>query len=295
MKSGIKILAAAAAAAALLLSAGCSVQTSGSGTASSDGKPIIAVSIVPEATFAGAVCGDLADIVTIVPPGSSPETYEPTPQEMAQFSQAEAYFAIGVPVEDSQVLPKAEGISTMKIVKLQDAVSKTYPDRTFQDGERDPHIWLSPKRVKVMVQAIADEMASLDPANSAQYSANAQDYMKKLDSLDSRVSSILADAKDKSILVFHPAFGYMAEDYGLNMVALQEEGKEATASHLEQMVDFAKQKGITTVFYQEEVDSKQTQAFAEEIGGQAVQLTPLAANYEDNMVQMAEAMAAAAK
>lgn len=91
-------------------------------------KPIIAVTIVPEQTFVKAVCGDLVDVITLIPPGNSPENYEPTPKEMEKFSKASLYFPIGVPTEKSNILPN---IGNVKVVSLQDEVASVYPDRTF--------------------------------------------------------------------------------------------------------------------------------------------------------------------
>jgi len=254
-------------------------------------KPIIAVTIVPEKTFVEAVCGDLAEIITMVPPGYSPENYEPTPLQIEKFSKASIYFSIGVPTEEANILPSAEGISGIKIVKLQDEVNEKYPDRLFEPGARDPHIWLSPKRVKVIVEAIAREMAKLDEENKDQYVQNAQAYIKKLDQLDEEIQSTLAGVENKKFIVFHPAFGYIADDYGLTMYALEEEGKEATPQHLQEMIDLAKKENIKAIFYQEEIDSKQSEAFAEEIGGKTVQLAPLAADYIDNLKKIAKTMA----
>lgn len=258
-------------------------------------KPVVAVTVVPEATFAKAVCGNLVEVITTVPPGCDPETYEPTPKEKEDFSRARLYFAIGVPTEKANILPAAAEIETMKIVKLQDAVAKKYPDRTFPSGGRDPHIWLSPKRAKVMVETIAQQCGELDPPHKVQYEKNAQDYSKQLDELDSDLKKIFSKIDSKSFLVFHPAFGYLAQDYGLTMYSLEEEGKEATPQHLQEMADLAKKQNIRAVFYQEEIDSKQSEAFAEEIGGKTVELSPLASNYIDNLKKMANTMAEAMK
>ncbi|QIB68956.1 zinc ABC transporter solute-binding protein [Aminipila butyrica] len=255
---------------------------------SSDGKPIVAVTIVPEKTFAEAVCGDLAEVITLVPPGSSPENYEPTPQIMEKFSKAEVYFALGVPTEEANILPNA---GKVKVVHLEEQVAAAYADRTFGPGERDPHTWLSPKRAKVMVAGIAEEMSRLDPANQEVYEANAQAYMDQLDQLDQEIASLLAGVKNRQFVVYHPAFGYLADDYGLQMVALEEEGKESTIQHLTEMVDLAKKENIKVIFYQEEIDSSQSAAFAQEIGGTTVKLEPLAADYIDNLKKMAETMA----
>jgi zinc transport system substrate-binding protein len=253
-------------------------------------KPIIAVSIVPEQTFVEAVCGDLVDIVTLVPSGSSPENYEPTAQEMEKFSDSSLYFTIGVPTEEANILPN---VGDIKVISLQDEVAAVYEDRTFESGERDPHIWLSPKRVIVMVESIVKEMSELDPDNKGTYEQNAANYIAQLDEVDQEIKDALTGVKSKNFIVYHPAFGYIADDYGLNMYSLEEEGKEATAQHLQDMIDLAKEENIKVIFYQEEIDGSQSKAFAEEIGGKTIQLAPLAADYINNLKNMAQTMAEA--
>lgn len=250
-------------------------------------KKIIAVTIVPEKTFAEAVCGDLAEVVVMVPPGSNPENYEPTPQEMKLLERASVYFTIGVPTEEANILPE---IGDMKIVSLQDEVAKQYQDRVFSSGERDPHIWMSPKRAEVMVEVIAGEMGRIDSKNKDIYNRNAQEYIKKLERLDQDIAETLQNVKNKKILVYHPAFGYLADDYGLQMYALEEEGKEASIKHLQDMIDLAKKENIKVIFYQEEIDSSQCEAFAEEINGQTMQLAPLAPDYINNLEKMVQMM-----
>ncbi len=252
------------------------------------GKPIVAVTIVPEQTFVEAVCGDLAEVITLVPPGSSPENYGPTPMEMEKFNSAAVYFTIGVPTEEANILPN---VGDIKVVSLADEVAAVYPDRTFEAGERDPHIWLSPKRAKVMVEAIAREMCALDAANADTYNKNAQAYLEELDELDQTIKDALADISNRKFIVYHPAFGYFADDYGLTMVALEEEGKEATPQHLQDVIDLAKSDNIKVIFYQAEIDSSQSAAFAEELGGKTMQLAPLSADYTQNLKSMAALMA----
>ncbi len=108
-------------ALSLLLVVGCSNQPS---TERGDEKTVVAVTILPQKALVEAVCGDLAEVVTIVPPGNSPGNYEPTPQEMENFSKASVYFTIGVPTEKANILPKAEN---MEIVDLPAWVAKEYP------------------------------------------------------------------------------------------------------------------------------------------------------------------------
>jgi zinc transport system substrate-binding protein len=278
---------------ALLLSAtllaGCSDAANEEATSEQE-KPIVAVSIVPEQTFVEAVAGDLVDIVTLIPPGSNPGNYEPTAQEMEAFGDAALYFSIGVATEEANILPN---VGDVKVVPLEDEVAAVYADRTFESGGRDPHVWLSPKRVIVMVEAIAREMSALDPDNKESYEQNAADYIAQLDEVDQEIQDALEGVESKKFIVYHPAFGYIADDYGLTMYALEQDGKEATAQHLEEMVDLAKAENIKVIFYQEEIDSSQSEAFAEEIGGKTIQLSPLAADYINNLKNMAQTMAEA--
>ncbi len=281
----LRKIAAIFASACLLLLCGCS-------SMGGSNKPSVAVSIVPQATFAKAVAGDLWDIKVIIPSGSSPETYEPSTSDRMALEDADIYFAIGVPAEEASILPLIE--ADTKLVKTQDVVAKKYAD-ILMDGGRDPHIWLSPKRVIEMVNCMADEFSSYDPANEEIYRANAAAYIAKLNDLDTYVTQKLSGIENRKFIVFHPAFGYLADDYGLEMYALQEEGREATLQHMQQMADLAKSEGIKAVFYQAETDSKQAEAFAQQIGGQTVMLAPLAENYIENIKGMADLLAATMK
>ncbi len=256
-------------------------------------KIVAAVSIVPQKAFLEAVGKDLVDVVLLVPPGNSPGNYEPTPQEMESFSQAEIYFAIGVPTEAANIMPQAEEFENMKIVRLQDEVAAVLPDREIRPDRRDPHIWLSPKRAKVMVEIMANELSLLDETNREIYEANAQQFIAELDELDKFLQETFSTVSSNKFIVFHPAFGYIADDYGLEMYALEQDGKEATPQRMQEMVDLAKKEGIKVIYYQKEIDSHQSVAFAEEIGGKTVQLAPLSPHYIDNLRKMAETMAEA--
>ena len=149
----------------------------------------VAVGIVPEEAFVRAVAGDLVKTVTLIPPGNSPANYQPTAKEMEQLSDAAVYFTLQMPTEQANILPKvADFNADIPIVDLREAVLAQYP-LLNTDGEEiqttegqsvDPHVWLSPKRAIVMVQTIADELSTLDSANSADYQANAAAYIAKL-------------------------------------------------------------------------------------------------------------------
>lgn len=263
------------------------VSCTSNNNSSDKNKLTVAVAIPPVKAFAQAVCGNLADVYSVIPQGSSPENYEPTPQEKENFAKANIYFSIGVAAEQSNTLPNVS--EKTKIVYLQDEVAKKYDDLTMEGG-RDPHIWVSPKRAIVIVETIKNEMCAIDSENADKYTKNANRYIEELTKTDNEIKEILSQISNKKMIVFHPAFGYLADDYGIEMYALEENGKEATAKRLAEMIDFAKKENIKVIFYQAEIDSSQSKAFAEEIGGKTVMLSPLAENYIENLKSMALTM-----
>lgn len=276
----------------LIILSGCSNQASTTAPEDDNNKYTVAVSIVPEETFVKAVAGDLADVAVMVPPGYNPENYAPSSKEMTKLSNAIAYFTIGVPAEEVSILPEIKDFNPdIKIIDLASAVNSVYPDREFAPGERDPHTWLSPKRAMVMVRTIADELSALDPANKEIYQSNAQKYINELEQLDSQLQSKLSHLEQRTFIVFHPALGYLAEDYHLNMLAIEEEGKEATAGHITEIIDQAKKENIKVIFYQASMSSRQAEAIAENIGGYTEQIDPLAADYITNLQKIADTFA----
>ncbi|TCO74958.1 metal ABC transporter solute-binding protein, Zn/Mn family [Marinisporobacter balticus] len=266
---------------------GCSEET-----VNIDEKLKVAVSIVPEETFVKAVGGDLVEVVTMIPPGNSPANYAPSPREMQMLSKALLYFSIGVPTEKSNIIHKLADINRdIQLVALEEEVGKVYKACEFSKGNRDPHIWLSPKRVKVMIETIQNKLAQVDPKNKAIYEENAKNYIEKLDKLDKDIKSSIKDLPYKSFLVYHPSFGYFAEDYGLKMVSIEKEGKEANIEDIKTIIAYAKKEKIKVVFYQAEIDSKQSNVIAEEIGGKTKAIAPLAPNYIENLENMAKTFA----
>lgn len=270
-------------------------------------KPIVAVSIVPQESWVKAIAGDLVEVVTLIPPGKSAETYSPTPQQMTQFSKASLYFAMQVPAETAGILPKVRDLNPkVRIIDLAAATRAVYPELELEDHghdhdqghaheERDPHIWLSPKRAIVMVQTTAAELAAFDPQNKAVYEKNAQDYLVKLRRLDQTIQNLLKGSKNKTFLIYHPALGYFANDYGLTMLALEAGGKDATPQELQKTIELAKKNKFKVILYEEEMDSRQAKTFAAEIGGVTQKISPFAADYIGGLENIAKTIAEGAR
>lgn len=271
----------------ILLFCSCTNQTGG------DSELInISVTIAPEKEFVSRIAGDKAAVNVIVPTGANPENYDPTIADIKAFSDADIYFTIGVPTEENSILPMLdEGTA---VIQLEKSVRSEIPD-LYIGTERDPHIWLSVERVKIMARAICTALSDADPENAEYYGANTEAYIAELDGAKAYADELLSDLTNRSIIVYHPAFGYFADEHSLTMHALENEGKEATAKELAALIDYAREQGITTVFYQEESSGKQAEAFASEIGGKAVMLSPLSENYIESYRLTAEKIKESAK
>jgi zinc transport system substrate-binding protein len=261
-----------------------------------ENKINIIVSIEPQKTFVEKVVGELGKVTTVIPRGYSPANYQPSPKEIEDISNGDIYFSIGVESEKSFILPKLKDLnSDIKLIDLQNEVSKyheslyigeneeVHDDHGHEEGEIDPHIWLSPKRVIKIVEIIRDQMIDMDEIHEPHYRENAEKYIEELETLDKEIEESLKGLENKSFIIYHPAFSYFAEDYGLNMITIEEDGKEATAKRIQAVVDFAKSNNVKVVFYQDEFDSSQAKIIAEEIKGEVVEVTPLSENYIENM------------
>jgi zinc transport system substrate-binding protein len=254
----------------------------------SDDTPIIAVSIVPQASFVKAVAGDLADVVTSIPPGYSPANYEPTPKDVQKLSGSKIYFSIGVPAENI-ILSKISAINNdIKIIKLAKKISHKYAELEFSPGKRDPHIWMSPKRVVEMIKIIEEEIKKIDPQNKQTYEKNADEYILKLHKLDKKIKNSIEKSTQKNFLIYHPALGYFADDYGLEMITVEKEGKKPTIKQLQEIIDYARSKNIKTIFYQKEIYGGEAETLAEEINGVTKEIAPLSPDYIENLAKIAK-------
>ncbi len=251
-------------------------------------KPTVVVTVAPQAAFVREVAGDRVNVVTVLPPGANHETYTPPPQDMEKISSAGLYLSLGLPPEKAHILPKAADMNrNLKIIDVQNEVARSYAPRYFAPDDPDPHIWLSPKRAVVMVRMTARELGSLDPGNSKTYEANAQIFIDRIEAADRELKESLKTMAGRTFVVYHPAFGYFADDFNISMVALEEEGKEANPRRMREIIDMAREKGIKVIFYQEDIDGRQSRTFAEELGGRAEKISPMATDYVDNLKRMA--------
>lgn len=246
-------------------------------------KLIVFVSILPQADFVRQLGGDRVEVSVMMPPGANEHNYEPDTGQLKALSKADLYVKVGhLPFEDAWM---ERFISTNRDMLVVDS------SQSIEMIEHNPHIWLSPRLVKIQAETISAALVDLDPENQDYYLQHKQLFLRELDKLDQEITANLSGVKGKSFLVYHPAWGYFARDYGLQEIAIEEHGKEPGAREMSRVIDYAKKNQIKTIFDSSQHSTHSADAIAAELGARVVLLDPLPADYMDNMRKVTKTMA----
>ncbi len=259
------------------------------------------VSIIPQKYFVQKIGGRHVTVAAMVRPGANPATYEPRPSQMAALASAQIYFAIGVPFEKAWMKRIATANPRLRIVATQQGIKKM-PMATFlgeskprRGGILDPHIWLSPRLVKIQSGHIARALAEADPMHRSQYQENYRRFAAELDALDSELKQMFAGRRGMEFMVFHPSWGYFARDYGLRQVPVEIEGKTPKPARLKELIEHARRRGIRLILVQPQFSRKSAELIARAIGARVVTADPLAEDWAQNLRRCAAAIQKALK
>lgn len=240
------------------------------------GKVEVVVSILPLADFVENIGKEKVDVAVMVPPGASPHTYEPTPGQLRLVAEAKLFVKVGSGIE-FELTWMDKIISTNKGMLVADA------SKGIELMGKDPHIWLSPRNARIMVENIYDGLVKIDPGSEAYYAENKNKYLANLDQLDKYISQSLAGITKRNFMVYHPAWGYFARDYNLVEIPIEEEGKEPSAGDIARLIEQAKMNNIKVIFVSPQYNMERAQVIAKEIGGEVVVADHLARDYIGNL------------
>jgi zinc transport system substrate-binding protein len=160
----------------------------------------------------------------------------------------------------------------------------------YHDHGVDPHIWSSPKAVRLIVQNMYKSLVEIDPENKNSYAVNLQQLLEKIDSIDEKITQLLQNSSQKAFIIYHPALTYFARDYGLTQYSIETDGKEPSPEQLKTLMETAKRKGVKTVFVQQEFDQKNAELVTKEAGCRLIVINPLSYNWEEEMLHIAQAL-----
>jgi len=266
-----------------------------------DGRLRVAVSVEPHAYLAERIGGDRVTVRVLVGPGESPATYQPSDLQVTEIMRCDLYFRAGVPFERGKWLPSIRAARNGPlIIDLREGIELRMMDSGHHhEGEahdpserkgnevRDPHLWLSPRLLKVQATTLAGALMAADSEGAEVYRENLAALLADLDRVTAEVREILAPVAGRRVHVFHPAYGYFCGEFNLIQVAIEAEGKEPSDRELTVLLSQARADGVRAIFVQEQITGRAAGAIAASLGVDLVRLDPLARDVTANYVKMA--------
>ena len=285
-----------AAFAWILISLACG----GGGPTNPSSRLVVATSIPPHAWLIERIGGEAVEVHTVLRPGESPTTHQPSDLQVSRVLESRVFFSAGVPFESGAWFGALDGL--LEIVALQDGVTNrvmeghshshsTSPDVHGRAASGlDPHAWLSPMRLMMQARIVAATLSRLDPDHAAVYAGNLESLITELVELDRSIETTMAPYAGRAFLVFHPSWGYFADDYRLEQIAIEIEGKQPTDAELTEIKRATAARNITVVYVQPQIAGQAAHALADAIGARVETLDPLAPDIPANLRRVTESI-----
>lgn len=250
-----------------------------------DPNTTVTVTIEPFRYFVEQIAGNDVNVNVMVPAGSSPETYEPTPQQMVDLSQSVFYFKVGqIGFEKTWMKKLQQNAPNMKVIDTSAGIRML----KTQSGNIDPHTWMSIKSADIITSNIAKALMDKYPEKAEEYKKRLRDFRKnKLDKLQNEIDKYLSTIKGeklKSFVIYHPTLTYFAKENGLKQYAIEEEGREPSITQLKELIQRAKSEDINIIFVQKEFSNRNIQVFIDATHSKAVEINPLSYDWEGQML-----------
>jgi zinc transport system substrate-binding protein len=259
-------------------------------------EPIpVAVSVPPQAYFVERIGGPLVEVETLIPPGSSPATYAPTPRQMLGLSKARLYVLVGHPdfvFERKHILPllrQRSGLVSVDMSAGMHLLPSAGGGQGHAHGEGDPHVWLAPATVRIAARNIAAGLIRIDPSQAEAIHANLARFLHDIDQLDADIRASLKGLSGQAFMVFHPAWGYFARQYGLEQIAIEAGGKDPGPARLIELMRDARRRGVKVIFVQRGFSTKSARLIATEVGAVVREVDPLAKDWLTNLLGVSAA------
>ncbi len=253
----------------------------------------VAVTVPPQAWLVRQLAGNRAAVEVLLPPGSSPHTYEPTPQQVARLGGARLVVAVGhpaLPFEGRLLAALLPRQTPPRVVDMSEVAAGLSTASLADAVAGDPHLWLSPAVMRATATAVAAALSDLDPAGSDLYRQHLASVVAAIDRVDADLRRELTGLPRRRFLVYHPAWGYLAREYGLEQAAVEAEGKEPSPRQLVALVERERRDGTRVLFVQRGDSEAPARALAAELGARLVTLDPLAADWPDNLRRVGAAL-----
>lgn len=259
-------------------------------------KKQLMVTMEPLRYFTEAIAGDSYKVISMVPDGSSPETYDPIPQQLIELAQCEGYIKIGyIGFEMSwmdkiiknnpqlQIFDTSTNIDLIKDSEHEHHVNCNHP------GGIEPHTWNSTQNAAIIADNIFKALSTLNPEQKSFYQHRLDSVKQLIATTDQALRRHLEGA-DSIFLIYHPALSYFARDYGLTQISIEENGKEPSPAQLKRLIERCREAKARVIFVQQEFDRRNAEVIAKEIGVEVVPINPLSYQWHEEMIKVAKAL-----
>jgi zinc transport system substrate-binding protein len=257
----------------------------------------ILVSISPQKYFVAKVGGDKVEVDVLIPSGTNPHLYDPTPGQLIGIAGTDIYFYNGhLDFEKSWLNNIIQSNKQLITVKLSEGVSFISSQCSEHEHEGhnhgvDPHIWLSTKNAAIIATNIYNTLVKNYPDHRTYFEENYTLLLDEIESLEKEIKTKLDNLGNRKFMIFHPTLSYYAEEFDLEQISIEFEGKEPTPMHLKKSIDLAKEAGITFIFIQKGFDEQNAGIIAKELGSKLVEITPLAEDWQETLLFITDQIA----
>ena len=259
---------------------------------------MLTVTMEPQRYFTEAIAGDKFNVTSMVPKGSNPETYDPTPSQLVALSDSKAYLRIGyIGFEQSWMerllnnTPHLQVFDTSKGIDLIFDDSHNHGDCQHGESGVEPHIWSSTNNALIIARNTYKALSTLDSQNEPYYLTRYDSLCHQIQQTDSVIRQLLSTpGTARAFMIYHPALSYFARDYGLHQISIEEGGKEPSPTHLKELIDLCKNEGVRVIFVQPEFDRRNAEIIAEQTGTRVVPINPLSYNWSEELINAAKAL-----
>lgn len=245
------------------------------------------VSIAPLAWIVEGLVDSSVVVNVLVPPGVSPETYEPSARQVEDLRRSEILFSVGLIDFEQQIESRLREVAPQTLlVRLADSlplIQSLCGHAHHDHGGHDPHVWLSPKMVRQMTGQVAQILLDKEICNPSEVIHRRDSLLALIDSLDTQIKTCFTHSNHNKLAIVHPSLGYFANDYGLTQLAIEIDGKEPSGLTIKSLIDTLRANHINTILYSEQNPATAARVIANEIGGSVEKFDPVAKDWLENM------------
>lgn len=233
--------------------------------------PTVATTVAPTGWLLDRLLENDARVLVLVGPGDNPHTWTATDAVARDVASAKLYVRVGIPIERSPWFVAVQRHHDLAVVDLE-----RIEDHSHQHPHTDPHPWTDPRVLRDHLGILAPALITAFPDAAARITHRTAALELELDGLDRELEQTLAPCRGRAFLVFHPAWGALAERYGLEQLAVEVEGKDPLDAELVELGESIRAKGIRTLLLQPQIKRNAALAIAESFGLQTADVDPLA-------------------